>query len=60
VRYVLDTCSTLDDEALAIYEDRERAPERVTSYPGHGWLYEIEVFARLGRAEAWWRSVAGE
>jgi hypothetical protein len=57
IRVVLDTCSTLDDEPLAAYQDRAAHPERVTAYPGHGWLYEVEVFARIPRHEAWLRSL---
>jgi hypothetical protein len=57
VRYVIDTCSTLEPAELAAYQDRANHPEAVTRYPGHGWLYEIEVFARLPRHQAWWRSL---
>jgi hypothetical protein len=25
--------------------------------PGHGWLYEVEVFERVSRLDAWGRSI---
>lgn len=55
IRFVLDVCSTLSEEELLVYNDRHAHPERVVKHPGHGWLYEIEVFARLPRHEAWRR-----
>jgi hypothetical protein len=55
VRWIMDTCTTLEDDELRAYRDRAAHPERVTKVPGNGWLYEIEVFARLSPHQAWWR-----
>jgi hypothetical protein len=55
VTVVLDVCSTLTDAELAIYRAGKRDKP-----PAGGWLYEIEVFARLPRHEAWRRVLLGE
>jgi hypothetical protein len=31
-----------------------------TTHDGHGWLYEVEVFAHISRLDAWRRLVAGD
>lgn len=51
---VIDTCSTLSDEELAHYRAGTSDKD-----PTLGWLYELEVFARISRYEAWRRALLG-
>ncbi len=57
VRLVMDTCTTLDDARLRAYRESLHRPDADPISPGHGWLYEVEVFARVSRVEAWRRSL---
>jgi hypothetical protein len=54
VQVVIDTCSTLSDEELAHYRAGTGDKD-----PTLGWLYELEVFARISRYEAWRRALLG-
>ena len=55
VRFVMDTCSTFSDAELSEYLRGAPGME-----PGNGWLYEIEVFARLSPWQAWRRQLLGD
>lgn len=55
VRVVIDTCSTLTESQLIEYR-----AGRGEVVPRIGWLYEIEVFARISRYEAWRRTLFGD
>jgi hypothetical protein len=53
IRYTMDTCSTLPEAELHAYREGLATGTKGAVPPGTGWIYEIEVFARLGRLDAW-------